>query len=319
LLNTGEVACWGIDDSGVLGSGSATGDGTPKPPALVRSTSGSGTLTGILEIAGSRTGYTCALRQTKDGVCWGDNTWGRLGDGTMNDSGLPKLVAGAGGVGTFQNIKQIALGSSNSCLVDDAGNAYCWGSDQFQIVPLEVHTPATVAGIGGTGMLGAVRSVSIGSSSACAVHEDGRVSCWGDNGYGQLGRGTISMNPTSGPELVMDESGTQPLTGIAEVTVAGGHACARTDSNTVFCWGSNNVSQLGRGSGGPMNSPLPVQVLGIDGQGVLTDIVTLGSGYGFTCGIRQAGDLACWGLVVEIIMPYELVVAPFPALVAKPQ
>jgi hypothetical protein len=318
LLGSGEVACWGNDETGALGTGSASGDGSPKTPALVLSTSGTGTLVDILQIAGSRSGYTCALRATKDAVCWGSNTWGRLGDGTQTDSGLPRLIAGTGGVGTFQNIKQIALGSSNPCLLDDAKNAYCWGSDQFQIVPMEIHTPAPVAGIGGSGTLGGVRSLSVGSDSACAVHDDGRVSCWGANSVGQLGRGTVTAAPTPIPELVLDET-SAPLQGIAEVSVGGSHACARTVSNTVFCWGSNSNSQLGRGSGGPANSPVAVQVSGIDGQGVLSDVVALGSGYGFSCGIRQSGDIACWGLVVEIFNPYELVVAPYPALVARPQ
>lgn len=41
-----------------------------------------------------------------------------------------------------------------------------------------------------------------GTATTCAVLEDGTVSCWGENGYGQLGDGTTLSRSTPAPVRV---------------------------------------------------------------------------------------------------------------------
>ena len=63
------------------------------------------------------------------------------------------------------------------------------------------------------------------------MQADGRVKCFGDNFYGQLGDGTNDKRWT--PTLV---------SGLADaVSIAAGdeHTCAITKENKAKCWGKN--------------------------------------------------------------------------------
>jgi alpha-tubulin suppressor-like RCC1 family protein len=69
----------------------------------------------------------------------------------------------------------------------------------------------------------------------------GRVRCWGDNQYGQLGYGDFAERRT--PNGDVDLGG--PAIGIAA-----GHSftCALMADGRVRCWGDDSVGQLGYGS-----------------------------------------------------------------------
>ena len=81
-----------------------------------------------------------------------------------------------------------------------------------------------------TGLDKGVLAVATGGHS-CAVKTNGKLSCWGDNSYGQLGDGTRTDSAT--PVIVTD------LAGVTEVAVGSSHTCALTDGGGVNCWGSN--------------------------------------------------------------------------------
>ncbi len=80
-----------------------------------------------------------------------------------------------------------------------------------------------------------VVQISAGYSHACALHRDGRVSCWGDNGVGQVGV-PIADTPTSNrftrPVWVL---GLPPA---KHVEAGSQHTCAIARDDTLWCWGS---------------------------------------------------------------------------------
>lgn len=120
----------------------------------------------------------------------------------------------------------------------------------------------------------AASSISVGSAHACALTTSGGVKCWGLNGRGSLGNGTIT-----GPQTCdVNSCSTTPIdvTGLSSniTAIAAGayHTCALTTSGGVKCWGENNYGQLGDGtSTGPQIcsdqpcSPVPVDVVGFGG------------------------------------------------------
>ena len=45
--------------------------------------------------------------------------------------------------------------------------------------------------------------ISAGRSVTCAIDKDGEIWCWGDNEFGQLGRGTMDPEPVAHPNPEM--------------------------------------------------------------------------------------------------------------------
>lgn len=101
--------------------------------------------------------------------------------------------------------------------------------------------------------------------------------------------------------LPISDAGLHPDEGVADATplagvdcrfvaVAGGqwHACAIGIDRSLWCWGWNNVGQLGTGALGDQRER-PVRV------GTDTDWLSITAGEGHTCGLRADGGLWCWG------------------------
>jgi alpha-tubulin suppressor-like RCC1 family protein len=88
-----------------------------------------------------------------------------------------------------------------------------------------------------------------GVAHTCALTEAGAAWCWGWNGNGQLGDGSVTDR--SAPVAVRGGL-TFDLIG------AGGSYSCGMRGNGVWCWGSNVVGQLGNGTTVP--EPAPVKV-----------------------------------------------------------
>jgi alpha-tubulin suppressor-like RCC1 family protein len=71
------------------------------------------------------------------------------------------------------------------------------------------------------------------------------------------------------------------------VSAGADHTCGIKTDTTVWCWGANNVGQLGDGTFDNRNTPGPI----LDGGVGWTSI---SAGYDFTCGVRGTTRL-CWG------------------------
>ncbi|MGB3887016.1 protein kinase domain-containing protein [Gordonia sp. (in: high G+C Gram-positive bacteria)] len=54
--------------------------------------------------------------------CWGNNTFGQLGNGNTEDQMKPTPVTG------LTNVKAITTGQSSTCAMDESNEVYCWGA-----------------------------------------------------------------------------------------------------------------------------------------------------------------------------------------------
>jgi alpha-tubulin suppressor-like RCC1 family protein len=125
--------------------------------------------------------------------------------------------------------------------------------------------------------------------------------CWGANGSAQLG-----VAGGNGPVKVPGVSAAQSL------ALGDRHSCAATAAG-IFCWGANEVGQLGQGGTGATAGPAPVT-----GIGAATSI---SAGTAFTCAV-SGGELYCWGTnstyqFGESSTP-EMLAAPFHVNVPAP-
>ncbi len=83
LSNAGEVRCWGNNEHGQLGDGTTTSAWMP-----VQVT---GLASGVQAVAAGER-HACALTSAGGVLCWGDNSSGQIGDGTLPGVPLPQTV-----------------------------------------------------------------------------------------------------------------------------------------------------------------------------------------------------------------------------------
>ena len=125
--------------------------------------------------------------------------------------------------------------------------------------------------------------VSAGQDHTCGrTMSGGKLYCWGDNYYGQLGNAT--RNNKKRPTPV--SSSLQ----FRWVSAGPGHTCAITTGGAAYCWGDNDYGQLGDGTSTDRWSPVLVA-----GGYSWKQIEVGGSWSGFTCGITSTDRLLCWG------------------------
>jgi len=71
------------------------------------------------------------------------------------------------------------------------------------------------------------------------------------------------------------------------------HTLALKGDGTVWAWGNNGYGQLGDGTTTQRNTP--VQVLGLNGVGVLTDIIAVAAGSNHSLALASNGRIYAWG------------------------
>ena len=86
LTTSGGVKCWGYNYFGQLGNGGTTNSSTPVDVI--------GLSNGVSAISSGDRHHTCALTTTGGVKCWGGNSRGELGDGTITDHLMPVDVVG---------------------------------------------------------------------------------------------------------------------------------------------------------------------------------------------------------------------------------
>ncbi|MFF5206378.1 RCC1 domain-containing protein [Streptosporangium sp. NPDC000396] len=147
---------------------------------------------------------------------------------------------------------------------------------------IDRHTPVTAAGATTAGVV----SVSAGANYSLALLSNGTVESWGRNDEGQLGDGTFADNHTPGTVV--------GLSGIVAIAAGSAHGLALRNDGTVWAWGLDNNGQLGNG-GANTNSPVPVQVVGTGGTGVLTNVVAIAADGNHSLALLNNGTVRSWG------------------------
>lgn len=307
ILTSAAVDCWGTNSSGDLGIGTTGGPdlcandspcSTSPVPVGISATS---------LVADGAGGY-CAILTSATVDCWGDNSFGELGDGASS-SGPEQCadsVCSTTPVSTGISATSLAAVNDGFCAILTSGTVDCWGDNSSGELGVGTTSgPETCGGYSGNGNLPcSTRPVSTGISATslvggavnyCAVLTSGAVDCWGDNSRGELGNGS-----SSGPDTCLYStpcSTTPSSTGISGTSVAsnGNSSCAILTSGGVDCWGASAFGELGDGaSSGPdtcMNST-PCNTTPVSTGISATSLATGFSGY---CAILTSGAVDCWG------------------------
>lgn len=199
-------------------------------------------------------------------------------------------ASGTGGSGGSATACAIAGGYGHTVVRRIDGTLWGWG--------LNNGGQASGDTAAGTSVLSATQVVTLGSSVAevavnshqtCARKSDGTLWCWGGNEYGQVGNGTIQLQTSPVQVATLGSN-------VAQVAVGWNHTCARRTDGTLWCWGRNQMGQLGDGTttGSDCSTPCkstPIQVLALG-----SEVAQVAGGYNHTCALKQNGSVWCWGL-----------------------
>jgi alpha-tubulin suppressor-like RCC1 family protein len=223
--------------------------------------------------------HTCGVTTNDRAYCWGDNTWGQLGDGAPGfDRFAPVRVLGG------LRFRHVSAGFDHTCGVTTDDRAFCWGRNDFNqlgdATSASRPTPGAVASGGRR-----FRQVRAGGHT-CALTLFDVAFCWGWNGSGQLGDGTTTQR----------EVPVRVLGGLrwGQLNVGGSHTCGVTTEKRAYCWGGNagplgDGGQLGDGT--TTNRLRPVTVSG----GLLIRQIDAALGF-HTCAVTTADRAYCWGI-----------------------
>ena len=75
---------------------------------------------------------------------------------------------------------------------------------------------------------------------------------------------------------------------LTDLSAGGLHTCVLRQDGAVFCWGDNDVGQIGDGSRWTRRAQ-PSRVVDLD------DAVDVGAGRSHACAVRSGGEVRCWG------------------------
>ena len=284
----GRAYCWGSNDQGQLG----TAKDVASSDAPVEVSTQGVLASKVLILIGTSADTTCALDDGGRLYCWGANGDGQFGNGTTTGSALPVSVDTTGALAD-RAIRRFAVGENHTCAIDVLGVGYCWGANdkgqlgtgttQPSLVPVPVAPPP------GAGSY-SYSSISVGGMTSCGWSRDGAVTCWGEGASGQLGTG--SLLDVSSPQWVVFSEGLKAGP-ISTVNVGGRSVCAAAADGRAFCWGKNDVGQLGDASRD--DSPVPVEVVKGDGQSALPYFNRIAASEESSCAVATDGTAWCWG------------------------
>lgn len=216
LLKDGRVSCWGWNALGQTGSDV---EYTRDARELVGPNIVAG-ISGATAIAAGR-GQSCA--QMKSGVfCWGEAMLKSQSTKRGYHDNRPTEVE------ELAELSQFAFKDESACALFKDGHAGCWGSGVFSLVvgrPLQADNPLPL-------VLPPAKTLAVGKYHGCALLQNGRVSCFGWNNHGELGR------PANDDYETHEAGDVQGLpAGVTAISVGSAASCAVIRNAELWCWG----------------------------------------------------------------------------------
>ncbi len=180
----GRVGCWGRGDEGQVGDGARTDQPAPVMLAL-----GAGVSATAVSAGGA---HSCALVTGGKVMCWGRGGEGQVATAGKTDAPVPTEVA------DIEGALAIVAGAAHTCAIGADGAARGAGA-QTSTASWATAAPPTAPRRSRSRASPTCGALAAGGAHTCALRGDGTLSCWGDDGSGQLGDGALLVAAT--PQL----------------------------------------------------------------------------------------------------------------------
>jgi alpha-tubulin suppressor-like RCC1 family protein len=177
--------------------------------------------------------------------------------------------------------------------IDTAGHVWSWGDNDYGALG-DGSTASSATPVEVRGLDARARMTDTGNSDAVALLANGQVYSWGNNVEGQLCNGTKGgYSTTAAPASALMDA-LPPGVTVTSVSAANNTAYFLLSNGTVMACGSNQDGDLGDDST-KFYSDKAVQVVGVDGQGVLSGVVATTSGNLSGGALLNNGTVVTWG------------------------
>ena len=235
IQTDGTLWAWGDNSLGQLGNNGAPAN--QAAPVQVDSPN-----TYIAVAAGDT--HALAIRTNGTLFAWGDNTAGKLGEGTTTQSNVPVPVDAA------NTYTAIAAGGTHSLGVHADGSLWAWGDNSLgqlgtggaqssSSIPVQVGTLTTW------------KAVAAGTDYSLAIQTDATLWSFGSNGSGQLGDASTATR-SSPVAVAVKPGGWSQVTAHPSQTA---YALGVQADGSLWGWGANGGGQLGDGTLTSKTSP----------------------------------------------------------------
>jgi alpha-tubulin suppressor-like RCC1 family protein len=188
VRRNGKLYCWGYDFDGQIGNGAAG-------PLRVDAPKRIGSFDDWDTVVGGDA-QTCGIRHGGKLYCWGYDAEGEVGNG-----GATGNVDAPQRIGIFDDWATVDAGYTQTCGIRHGGKLYCWGGDADGEVgdggdnEMSIDAPRRIGSFEDWG------SASAGGKHSAGVRKNGKLYCWGDDFYGQIGDGE-SPGPVNEPRRI---------------------------------------------------------------------------------------------------------------------
>ena len=246
-----KIFCWGANTYGQLG----VGDNADRLNPTLLEISGYSYNAKFLRVGSA---HACAVMDDSTGnglYCWGYNSRGQLGQGDTANSNVMKNVLygqSADKIAELSLLSADTFGANTCVLLDGRTCLRCWGDGRYGVNGDGLNdelAPRTDLCIFeselGTDSGRTISQLGTGRAHICALLDNGIIYCWGYGHFGMIGDGGYgwSYERVQAPKMAILPEGRHAI------SLAVGHVntYAVLDDNSLWCWGSNDLGELGLG------------------------------------------------------------------------
>ena len=242
--------------------------------------------------------HTCALIHDGTLKCWGSNSYGQLGYGHMETIGDDEKPSSIAALDFGQDVVGAAAGLNHTCVLLLDGSVKCFGDNSKGQLGQghmdNLGDNETIDTIGPVPLGRKATKIYAGTKYNCALLDNQKIKCWGENNFGQLGYGHTNH---LGDDELISSYGTVDLGDNAvqlDISTVSYHTCAVLKTGgDLKCWGLNIKGQLGYGHTNNLGDDEVPSSYGSVSFG--NKVLQIATGFSHTCALSDGQQVRCWG------------------------